>query len=262
MLKTRIIPTLLWKDFGLVKGVAFDSWRRVGTVLPAITVYNSRDVDELVLLDITATPQQREPDYDAVRDFAGQCFVPLTIGGGVNSIEAIRGLLRAGADKVAINSAAYARPELIGEAAGRFGSQCVVVSIDARRDEQGRYSCYSHCGQQATGQELVAWARRVEELGAGEILLTAIDRDGTQQGYDLDMIRQVSEAVTIPVIASGGAGQPEHFLQALQHGADAVAAASLFHFTEKTPADIKNYLRQQGIAVRNVQQRGPGHASP
>ncbi len=256
MLKTRVIPTLLWKDFGLVKGKGFDSWRRVGTVLPAIKVYNTRDVDELILLDITATRQAREPDYATIRDFTAECSVPLTLGGGVNDLDVIRKLLCSGADKVAINSAAYARPQLISEAAQRFGSQCVVVSIDARRDAHGRYRCYRHCAQEDTGRELVAWAMEVERLGAGEILLTSIERDGSLQGYDVDMIRQVSQAVNIPVIAAGGAGEAAHFHQALvQGGADAVAAASVFHFTELTPAEVKQYLREQGIAVRNTQQR-------
>ncbi|MCX8157164.1 MAG: imidazole glycerol phosphate synthase cyclase subunit [Verrucomicrobiae bacterium] len=252
MLKTRVIPTLLWKGAGLVKGVAFDSWRRVGTVLPAIKVYNTREVDELVLLDINGTREQREPDYESVAEYSAECFVPLTVGGGVRTLEHIQKLLEAGADKVAINSAAYQHPQLVQEGARHFGSQCIVASVDVRRHPTGRYECFSHCGQQPTGQEPVAWARRLQDLGAGEILLTRVERDGTFEGYDLELIEQVAQAVTIPVIASGGAGSYVHLLQALQKGASAVAAASIFHFTEQTPKEAKAFLASHGIRVRQT----------
>lgn len=251
MLKTRIIPTLLWKNVGLVKGVGFDSWRRIGTVLPAIKVFNYRDVDELILLDIEATKEGRGPDYQSIRDFSAECFVPFTVGGGVRTIEMIRNLLLAGADKVCINSAAYENPDFLSEAARCFGSQCITVSIDVRKMEDGLYQCFSHCGSRATGYEPVSWARAVEKAGAGEILLTSVECDGSMKGYDLDLIRSVSSKVRIPVIASGGAGNYAHMLEALrQGGASAVAAASIFQFTEQTPLEAKQHLKEKGIFVR------------
>lgn len=251
MLKVRIIPTLLWKNFGLVKGIGFDSWRRVGTIMPSVKVYNTRQVDELIVLDITATSEERVPDFEEVREFSAECFVPLTVGGGIRTIEDIRELLRAGADKVSINSAAYHRPELVTEAAERFGSQCVVVSIDARRNADGSYSCLSHSGSRETGKEPGAWAEEMERRGAGEILVTSVDRDGTMEGYDLELIRSITGRVGIPVIASGGAGSYQHLYEALDSGsANAVAAASIFHFTEQTPLEAKRYLAARGIPVR------------
>jgi len=251
MLKVRVIPTLLWKNFGLVKGVGFDSWRRVGPVLPAIKVYNTRDVDELVLVDIVANREQTEPDYGSVRDFADECFVPLTVGGGITGIDQIQKLLRAGADKICVNTAAYADPGLVEEAAKRFGAQCVVASIDARRGEDGGYFCFSHSGTVATGRRADEWAKELENRGAGEILITSIERDGTMSGYDLALIQQVVRSVNLPVIASGGAGNYEHMRLAIQEGgASAVAAASIFHFTEQTPAAAKKALAAAGIPVR------------
>lgn len=251
MLKVRIIPTLLWKNFGLVKGIGFDSWRRVGPVLPAVKVYNTRDVDELILVDIAACREGSEPDVDSVHDFADECFVPLTVGGGITNIEQIQRLLRAGADKISINSAAYANPQLVDQAARRFGAQCVVASIDARRLDDGSHRCFSHAGSTATGRKAEEWARELEDRGAGEILITSIDRDGTMQGYDLALIERVAKAVNLPVIAAGGAGNYEHMRQAIQEaGASAVAAASIFHFTEQTPAEAKKALAAAGIPVR------------
>lgn len=253
MLKVRVIPTLLWKDFGLVKGERFDSWRRVGSVLPAIKVYNRRDVDELVLLDITATPEGNEPDVDSVQDFASECNVPLAVGGGIRNIDQIKRLLSAGADKVAINSAAYEKPELITEASDRFGVQCIVSSIDVMRHEDGHLSCYSHCGQTDTEQDPVVWAIRCAELGAGEILLTSVDRDGMMNGYDIELVRAVASAVNIPVIASGGAGNYHHLIEAIQiGGASAVAMASMLHFTENTPAEARAAMKAAGIPVRRT----------
>jgi len=252
MLTTRIIPTLLWKDVGLVKGEAFDSWRRVGPVLPAIRVYNQREVDELILVDITAHATGAEPDYESIAELAQDCFVPLTYGGGVRRLEQVRRLLRAGADKVCVNTAAYAEPELIREIARHHGSQCAVVSIDARSVGPGAWRCFSHAGSRDTGLEPVAWARRVEELGAGEILLTSIDRDGTYCGYDLELVTAVADAVSVPVIASGGAGGYAHMVEAVRCGASAVAAASIFHFTELTPAGAKAALAEAGVPVRRA----------
>jgi cyclase len=250
MLKVRVIPTLLWKDLGLVKGIGFDSWRRVGTVLPAIKVYNARDVDELIVVDITATREKRAPQHETVADFSSYCFVPLTVGGGITEVEQIAHLLRAGADKISLNSAAFADPEVVTAAARRFGAQCVVVSIDVRRREDGTLACLSHSGTVETGRSPVEWAREMADRGAGEILLTSVDRDGTMEGYDLETIAAVCAAVPIPVIASGGAGTYDHMIEAVRAGASAVAAASMFHFTESTPAEAKKALDAAGIAVR------------
>jgi imidazole glycerol-phosphate synthase subunit HisF len=252
MLKVRVIPTLLWKQFGLVKGVAFDSWRRVGSVLPAIRVYNQREVDELVLLDIVAHQSDDDLDFESIDEFGRDCFVPLTVGGGITRTDQVQKLLRAGADKVSVNTAAYSRPELVTEIAKRHGSQCVVVSIDVRTDPPGRtWQCFSEAGHRPTGREAKVWAREVEDRGAGEILLTSIDRDGTLEGYDLAMIETVVSAVKIPVIASGGAGTYQDMIDAVKTaGASAVAAASIFHFTEQTPAGAKAAMQAAGIPVR------------
>lgn len=238
---------------GTVKGVGFNSWRRVGTTLPSVKVYNRREVDELIILDIAATPDKRPPDIDEVQQFARECFVPLTVGGGISNIDDIKQLLRAGADKVAINSSCYDNPDLITEAAQLYGSQCVVVSIDVRKHEDGRYECASHCGKTLRSIAPVTWAKTVENKGAGEILLASVERDGAMCGYDLDLIKLVSEAVSIPVIASGGASSYEDFRLAIQEaGAQAVSAASIFHFTEQTPLEAKTYLSKHGIPVRKI----------
>jgi imidazole glycerol-phosphate synthase subunit HisF len=258
MLKVRVIPTLLWKHFGLVKGVGFDSWRRVGPVLPAIKVYNQREVDELVLVDIVAHLGNTDPDFESIDEFGQDCFVPLTVGGGISRIEQVQRLLRAGADKVAVNTAAHQCPELVTEIAKRHGAQCVVASIDARA-QNGGWASFSHAGKQPTGREVVAWARELQDRGAGEILITSIERDGTMQGYDLPLIEAVVRAVKIPVIASGGAGNYQHMVKAVtQAGASAVAAASIFHFTEQTPAGAKAALAAAGVPVRQAFVPGGG----
>jgi imidazole glycerol-phosphate synthase subunit HisF len=251
MLKVRVIPTLLWKQFGLVKGVGFDSWRRVGPVLPAIKVYNQREVDELILVDILAHANEDEPDFESVDEFGQDCFVPLTVGGGITRIDQVQKLLRAGADKISLNTRAYEHPELVTEVAKRHGVQCVIASIDVRRDGESWF-CYSHAGKRATGRTVVAWAQELEDRGAGEILLTSIERDGTMTGYDLELIETVVRSVTVPVIASGGAGQYQHMVDAVvRAGASAVAAASMFHFTEQTPAGAKLALSEAGVPVRS-----------
>lgn len=251
MLKTRVMPTLLFKDLGLVKGVSFDSWRRVGSVMQAIKVYNLREVDELVFLDITATPEGRTPDFATVDEIADECFMPLTVGGGLSRVEDVRRLLQVGADKVALNSALVSDPSLIRAVARQFGSQCIVASIDAKRTAAGGHEVFTHSGTRPTGLDPVALARQAEELGSGEILLTSIDCDGTMAGYDIDLIRRVSAAVTIPVIASGGAGNYDHMAAALlDGGASAVAAASIFHFTQQTPLEAKLFLKARGLPVR------------
>ena len=252
MLKVRVIPTLLYKSVGLVKGVGFNSWRRVDTVLPAIKVYNMREVDELILLDIEATNENRDPDYDEIRDFSRECFVPFCVGGGIHNIEQIRQLLRAGADKVAINTAAYSNISLITEGADLFGSQCIVASIDCRKIGT-EYHCFSHNGTVDTGYQVEQWAKKVVDAGAGEILLTSIELDGTMEGYDIELIKKVTASVSVPVIASGGDGNYEHMREAIvDAGASAVAAASIYHFTEQTPKEAKEYLQEHGVEVRLI----------
>lgn len=255
MLKIRIIPTLLWKNLGLVKGKSFDSWRPVGTVLPAIKVYNTREVDELILLDVIATVAKQDPDYLEIESLTAECFVPLTFGGGIHSVDQVRKILCAGADKVSVNSAAFENPSLVTDIAKQFGSQCVVASVDVQKNSLGQYECFSHAGKRATGRMVVEWCVELEQRGAGEIMLTAIERDGTMCGYDLDLINAVATQVKIPVIASGGAGTYEHFLQAIQAGAAAVAAAAMFHYTEQTPRGAKDFLKEKGIPVRSTQAR-------
>jgi cyclase len=251
MLKVRVMPTLLFKDVGLVKGIGFDSWRRVGTAMQAVKVYNMREVDELVFLDIAATLEGRPPDFETVDELADECFMPLAVGGGVHTLADVRRLLQVGADKVVINTAAVDSPELVREVSDRFGAQCVVVSIDAKRIGSGRYEAFTRSGTHATGRDPVSIATEAEHMGAGEILITSIDRDGTMEGYDVPLVRQVADAVSVPVIASGGAGTYEHMAEVLTDGhASAVAASSIFQFTERTPLEAKHYLRERGFAVR------------
>jgi imidazole glycerol-phosphate synthase subunit HisF len=250
MLKVRVIPTLLLKGYGLVKGVGFNSWRRVGPVLPALKVYNSRDVDELVLVDITASIEARAPDAESIADLSDECSVPFTVGGGITDIVQIVELLRAGADKISLNTGALADPGLIERASAKFGAQCVVASIDAKLVD-GVYRVADRSGSRDTGRDPVQWAREFVARGAGEILLTSVDRDGTMTGYDLRLIESVAAAVEVPVIASGGAGNYQHMIDAVkQAGAAAVAAASIFHYTEQTPAEAKSALSAAGIPVR------------
>jgi cyclase len=219
--------------------------------MQTVKVYNMREVDELIFLDISATREGRSPDGNTVDEIADECFMPLTVGGGISTVEDVRMLLQVGADKVAINSAAVQNPDLIRDVAILFGSQCVVVSIDVRRMPNGHDIVFTESGSRDTGMDPVAWARQAEQMGAGELLLTSIDRDGTMMGYDLDLIQRVCQSVSIPVIASGGAGSYEHMSQALiEGGASAVAAASIFHFTQQTPLEAKRYLHDRGIAVR------------
>ena len=250
MLKTRVMPTLLFKDIGLVKGVRFASDRRVGSALQSMKIYNLREVDELVFFDVTAAHDGRPPDFAQVDELADECFMPMTVGGGISRLEHIRGLLAVGADKVSINSASFENPNLIAEGARMFGRQCIVAAIDVRR-EGGGWRVYSHCGSRPTERDPVDWAREVDSLGAGEILLTSIDRDGTMEGYDCEITRRVSEAVSIPVIASGGAGGYNHMAEVLREGcASAIAAASIFHFTHQTPLEAKAFLKNEGFNVR------------
>lgn len=251
MVKIRVMPTLLHRDMGLVKGERFDSWRRTGSALQAIKVYNMRGVDELAFMDITATPDGRPPDFDLIDDLADECFMPMTVGGGVATAEHIGQLLSVGADKVSLNSHAIADPDLIAEGARMFGAQCIVVSIDVLRRPDGAVEVMTRCGKEPTGLDPVEWAKRAAGLGAGEILLTSVDRDGTFQGYDVALAKAVADAVDVPVIASGGAGEYSHMAEVLREAkVAAVAAASIYHFTEKTPAEAKKYLAAEGFPVR------------
>jgi len=246
-LKIRVIPTLLHKSWGLVKGVRFDSLRAVGSPMQAIKVYNLRNVDELVFLDVSATAEQRGPDFDLIDELADECFMPLAVGGGIRDLDDVRRLLAVGADKVVLGTAALAHPELVRDASDRFGAQCVVVSIDTKRDG----SVWTHSGAVPTGRDAVDVAKEMERLGAGELLVQSVDDDGVMAGYDVDTIARVSAAVSIPVIASGGAGNFAHMIEALSAGgASAVAAASIFHFTEQTPMEAKQALGAAGYPVR------------
>jgi len=253
VLAKRIIPCLDVKEGRVVKGTRFLELRDAGDPVECARHYDKDGADELVFLDITASHEKRPILLDVVRRTAETVFMPLTVGGGVNSVEDIRTLLNAGADKVSINTAAVRKPSFVREAAARFGSQCVVVAIDARRvpGKKGRWEVFTHGGRNATGKDAVAWAKAVEKLGAGEILLTSMDCDGTKAGYDLALTRAVSESVSIPVIASGGVGTLDHLADGFTKGkADAVLAASIFHFREHTVRAAKRYLQKKGIPVR------------
>jgi cyclase len=255
MLAKRIIPCLDVNDGRVVKGIRFVSLVDAGDPVEQGRRYDLEGADELTFLDITASSDKRAIVAGLVRRVADEVFIPFTVGGGLNSIEDVRAVLRAGADKVSLNTSVVVRPELITEGAEVFGSQCVVVAIDARRriagDARAGWEVYTHGGRQAAGLDVVEWAARAEALGAGEILLTSMDADGTRDGYDIELTRAVANAVSIPVIASGGAGRLEHFHEALTAGgASAVLAASLFHFGEFTVGEVKTYLRERGVLVR------------
>lgn len=248
----RIIPCLDIHDGRVVKGVNFVHLRDAGDPVEIATAYDKAGADELVFLDITASWDNRSTVVDMVRRVAERVFIPITVGGGIRTVEDFKVLLREGADKISINSSAINTPKLISQAADKFGSQCVVVAIDARRrEDKSGWNVYKNGGRLDTGLDAVEWARKADALGAGEILLTSMDCDGTKAGYDIELTRQISENVSVPVIASGGAGTREHFYEALTQGAaDAVLAASLFHYKELEILDLKNYLADRGVPVR------------
>lgn len=252
MFTKRIIPCLDVNDGRVVKGINFVNLRDAGDPVEVAAAYDKAGADEVVFLDITASSDHRATVVDMVRKVAEKVFIPFTVGGGIRTVEDFKVLLREGADKISINSSAINTPELIGNAADKFGSQCVVVAIDARRREDGSgWDVYKNGGRIDTGLDAVEWAMKANRLGAGEILLTSMDCDGTKAGYDIELTRQIADNVSIPVIASGGAGTKEHFYEALTEGhADAALAASLFHYKELEIMDLKNYLADRGVSVR------------
>ena len=252
MLKVRIIPCLDVDDGRVVKGVNFVDLMDAGDPVEQARVYDKAGADELCFLDITASSDNRDTIYDVVTHTAEQCFIPLTVGGGVRKIEDIRKLLLAGADKVSINTASVKNPGFVAEAANKFGSQCIVVSVDAKSTGPETYEIFTHGGREATGIEAVGWSRRMADLGAGEILLTSMDRDGTKQGFNIGLTRAVSDAVAVPVIASGGVGTLDHLVEGVRQGhASAVLAASIFHFGTYTMAEAKAHMKAAGAAIRD-----------
>ena len=251
MLTKRIIPCLDVTAGRVVKGVNFVELKDAGDPVEIARRYNDQGADELTFLDITASSDQRDLILNIIEDVSSQVFIPLTVGGGVRTVEDVRRLLNAGADKVSINTSAVTNPQLVADASSRYGSQCIVVAIDAKQVSPGRWEIFTHGGRNATGLEVIEWAKKMAQLGAGEILLTSMDADGAKTGYDIELTRAVSEAVRIPVIASGGAGSLDHMVDVLVEGkADAVLAASIFHFGEYTVPEAKTYFASRGIPVR------------
>lgn len=251
MLTKRIIPCLDVTAGRVVKGVNFVELKDAGDPVEIARRYNDQGADELTFLDITASSDQRDLILNIIEDVSSQVFIPLTVGGGVRSVEDVRRLLNAGADKVSINTSAVTNPQLVADASSRYGSQCIVVAIDAKQVSPDRWEIFTHGGRNATGLEVIEWARKMAQLGAGEILLTSMDKDGTKSGFDLELTRLVSDAVNIPVIASGGVGNLQHLADGVQQGhADAVLAASIFHYGEYTVQDAKKFMSERNIPVR------------
>ncbi|MBT5646902.1 MAG: imidazole glycerol phosphate synthase subunit HisF [Rhodospirillaceae bacterium] len=258
MLKARIIPCLDVKDGRTVKGVNFVDLIDAGDPVEQAKFYDSQGADELTFLDITATHENRDTIFDVVNRTAEQCFMPLTVGGGIRQVEDIRKMLLAGADKVSINTAAVHRPEFVGEAAEKFGAQCIVVAIDAKSTGPDKWEIFTHGGREPTGIDAIKWAKRMAGLGAGEILLTSMDRDGTRSGFDIELTRTLADAVNVPVIASGGVGTLDHLVAGVRDGhASAVLAASIFHFGEFSIPEAKAHMAAGGVAVRPVEEAAP-----
>ena len=250
MLKKRIIPVLLWEENSLVKGKNFLSSRRVGMLIPAVKIYNSRDIDELFFLDISATNNNSSPDEELVRQVASECSVPLTVGGGIKDLYQAQFLIDSGADKVCLNTAPFYNKAIVTNIAKKFGSQAVVGSVDVKKTD-GKYFCFSNSGKKRQNIHPVEWAKNLVAMGCGEILLTSIDREGTMSGYDLEICLQVSSSVRVPVVVNGGAGSYDHMYKALiETKISAVAASSIFHFTDLTPFGAKKYLSDKGINIR------------
>lgn len=249
-MKSRVIPVVLYDGRVVVKSIKFARHRNVGHPVNVARVYNAREVDELIFLDISATVENRPPNFELLQDVADECFMPLTIGGGIKSLDDIRLSLLAGADKVCINSAAFSSPSLIASAASKFGSQCIVVGVDVLKSEEGRYRIYKHSDKTMAKEDPFDFVRSLVELGAGEIYLNSVDNDGMMDGFDEDLIARVCESVSVPVIVAGGAGKLDDFAIAIKCGASAVGAASIFHFTEATPLEAKRYMFGAGIATR------------
>jgi cyclase len=251
MLKARIIPCLDIKDGRVVKGVNFVNLVDAGDPVEQSKIYEAQGADELCFLDITASNEDRETIYKVVEEVAETCFMPLTVGGGVSNLDHIKKLLNSGADKVSINTAAVKNPEFVKEAAEKFGSQCIVIAIDAKRNENGEFEVFTHGGKKHTGIKAVSWAKKMQQFGAGEILLTSMDRDGTGAGFDVELTKAIASAIDIPVIASGGVGELDHFISGIKEtGATAVLAASVFHFGKLTIAEVKQHMKKSGIEVR------------
>jgi cyclase len=250
MLKNRIIPCLDVKNGRVVKGVNFENLVDAGDPVAQAKFYYEQGADELCFLDIAASQENRGVILDVVKKVSQVCFIPFTVGGGIKEIQDFSNLLKCGADKVSVNSAAIKNPGLISEAASKFGSQCVVVAIDAKKNESGNYEIFTHGGKKPTGIDAIEWAKKVTNLGAGEILLTSMDKDGTKSGYDLELIKKITSQISIPVITSGGAGNLEHLAEGLKAGASAVLAASIFHFKEYSIKQAKGFLDEQKIGVR------------
>lgn len=250
MLKNRIIPCLDVKDGRVVKGVNFENLIDAGDPVAQAKFYYEQGADELCFLDIAATNENRGTTLEMVKKVAQVCFIPFTVGGGISTIDDFSALLKCGADKVSINSAAIKNPQLITQASKKFGAQAVVVAIDAKKNDSGNYEIFTHGGKKPTGIDAIQWARKAEELGAGELLVTSMDRDGTKAGYDLELIKKISSQISIPVIASGGVGNLEHLSEGIQAGANAVLAASIFHFKTHSIKEAKEFLAQKNIAIR------------
>ena len=250
MLKNRIIPCLDVKNNQVVKGINFENLVEAGDAVEMAKFYYQSNADELCLLDISASLENRSTMIDLVSKVAKVCFIPFTVGGGVRSCDDFAVLLKSGADKISINSSAIKNPQLISDSANKYGRQCVVVAIDVKKNNQGQYQVFSHGGKIATNLEAISWAKKVEELGAGEILLTSMDQDGTKKGYDLDILLAITRQTSIPVIASGGVGNLQHLADGLKAGASAVLAASIFHFQQFSIAQAKQFLKEQNLAIR------------
>ena len=254
MLKIRIIPTLLYKSTGLYKGKNFLSDRNVGAIMPSIKTYNMRDVDEIIILDIEATNYKVNPNYELIKDISENCFVPMTVGGGINNIEQVQKLFHYGADKISVNTYLYENIKFISRVAEEYGSQSLVASVDVKKINN-QWICFSNNGKNKTAYEVFDWCKKLESNGVGEIMLCSIDNDGMMKGYDQDLISYISKKISLPLIVSGGAGSYGDFKIAIQNGASAVAAASMFHFTHRTPNEAKKFLFHENIPIRKIFNR-------